>query len=141
MEWSSSSFEVVEVSGVDRITDRNASPWQRHPQFQRWKAHVQRLGRALEKGDLQQASIEFDALVNDLPEFGQLDPMAHPEFDAIGKAIRSHDLIGAREAFTRLENEVPSLHLQHQTQQTQTMELLEEDASESDPPGILDVTA
>lgn len=138
MDWSSNSFEVMEVGGVDRITDRNTSPWQRHPQFQRWKAHMQRLGRALEKGDLAQASIEFEALVNNLPEFGQVDPMAHPEFNAIGKAIRSLDLIGAREAFARLHGEVPSHHLHHQTQ---AVESPEENGNDNDSPGILDVTA
>ncbi|HWF05263.1 MAG TPA: hypothetical protein VHA06_16370 [Candidatus Angelobacter sp.] len=136
MEWSSSSFDVVEVGGIDRITDRSGSRQQRHPQFQQWNAHMQRLGRALEKGDLALAGTEFNALVNALPEFGQAFPMEHPAFDAIGRAIRALDLAGARESFALLKNEAHSLH-----HHTQLVDLAQEAGSNDDSPPILDVTA
>jgi hypothetical protein len=136
MEWSSNSFDVVEVGGIDRITDRTSSRQQHHPQFQPWNTHMQRLGRALEKGDLALAGIEFDALVNALPEFGQAVPMARPAFDAIGKAIRALDLVGAREAFALLKNEAPSHH-----HQPQLVDLAQEIGNDDESALILDVTA
>src|SRR6185369_15611906 len=71
---------------------------------------MQRLGQALANGNLGQARYEFEALVNDVPELGQADPMSHPQFTSLGRALQALDLAGAREAFAHLEHEVPSLN-------------------------------
>jgi hypothetical protein len=114
MDRSPNSLEEVQVGGVQRIADRNTAPWRRYQQLQRWKTHMQRLGHALKIGDMTQARTEFEALMNDVSEPGQADPMAHPQFGMIGKALQSLDLASAREAFTRLQNEVHLFHQHHQ---------------------------
>ena len=148
MDRSPNSLEEVQVGGVERIADRNTAPWRRYQQLQRWKTHMQRLGHALEIGDMAQARTEFEALMNDVSEPGQADPMAHPQFGMIGKALQSLDLAGAGEAFTRLQNEVPLLHQNHlhphhqaQPPDSYTESLPTENEIGGDPPKMLDVTA
>jgi len=111
MDRTPNSFE--EVAGVTRISGSGAAPWQRQQRLQQWKIHLQRLAAALENGDLKQARYEFEALVNDVPEPGQADPMAHPQFAYLGKALERQDLEGAREAFHHMQTEVPSLRDRH----------------------------
>jgi len=101
--------EEVHLKKVDRTGDRNASTWHRQQQLQRWKTHMQRLGQALEEGNLEQARREFEALINDAPEIGQVDPMAHPQFAVLGKSLQHLDLESARAAFCRLQDESPLL--------------------------------
>jgi hypothetical protein len=147
MDRLHNSLEDVQVGGVERITDPSTAPWRRYQQLQRWKIHMQRLGQALESGNIAQARSEFHALMNDVSEFGQADPMANPNFGLIGKALESLDLAGAREAFTHLQNEVHFLHQHHdqhhatQPPEPQAENLPNEDEDSSDPPRILDVTA
>lgn len=118
MDRSPNSFE--EVGGVTRISGSGAAPWQRQQRLQQWKIHLERLAAALESGNLAQARYEFEALVNDVPEPGQADPMAHPQFAFLGKALEHHDLAAAREAFHRMQTEVPSLRERHpQAQENQ----------------------
>ena len=111
MDRTPNSFE--EVAGVTRISGSGSAPWQRQQRLQQWKIHIQRLAAALENGELKQARYEFEALVNDVPEPGQADPMAHPQFAHLGKALERQDLAGAREAFHRMQHEVPSLRDHH----------------------------
>ena len=103
---------------------------------------MQRLGQALANGNLNQARFEFEALVSDAPEIGQADPMAHPQFVLLGRAIQSLDLAAASEAFSQLQNQAPSLR-QRQTHpdEHQGQDSTESQASDADAPGQLDVTA
>jgi hypothetical protein len=142
MDRSPNSFEEVQVGGIARIADRTAAPWGRQQQLQRWKTHMQRLGQALANGNLNQARFEFEALVSDAPEIGQADPMAHPQFVLLGRAIQSLDLAAARDAFSQLQNQAPSLR-QRQTHpdEHQGQDSTESQASDADAPGQLDVTA
>lgn len=101
MDRLPNSLEEVQVGGVERITDRSTAPWRRDQQLQRWKIHMQRLGQALESGNIAQARSEFHALMNDISEFGQADPMANPNFGLVGKALESLDLArGAGSLYT-----------------------------------------
>jgi hypothetical protein len=142
MDRSPNSFDEVQVGGISRIADRTAGPWQRQQRLQRWKTHMQRLGQALANGDLGQAQYEFDALVNDGPDVGQTDPMAHPQFTVLGRALQSHDLAAASEAFSRLQNEAPSLRLRQPHPEERVQQASAEDNATVDAtPGTLDVTA
>lgn len=143
MDRSPNSFDEVQVGRIARIADRNTEPWQRQQRLQLWKTHLQRLGQALANGNLTHAQFEFDALVNDGPDVGQTDPIAHPQFTVLGRALQSQDLPAAREAFHHLQNEAPSLHHrphnpeEHVTQDSATGD----DAGTDATPGTLDVTA
>jgi hypothetical protein len=143
MDRSPNSFDEVQVGGISRIADRTAEPWQRQQRLQRWKTHMQRLGQALANGNLGQAQYEFDALVNDGPDVGQADPMAHPQFTFLGRALQSQNLAAAREAFSRLENEAPSLHHRpHLPEERSAQDAAGADIASADAtPGTLDVTA
>jgi hypothetical protein len=143
MEPWSNPVEELHLTKVGRTADGNASPWQRLQQLQRWKTHMQRLGQALDEGNLGQARHEFEALINDAPEIGQADPMAHPQFAVLGKSLLRGDLEGAREAFAKLQSESPSLrHHRSQEEPVASREPAEEGRSaEQESSGTLDVTA
>ena len=140
MDRSPNSFE--EVGGVTRISGSSASPWHRQQRMQQWKIHLQRLATALESGNLAQARYEFEALVNDAPEPGQADPMAHPQFAFLGQALERQDLAGACEAFHRLQHEAPSLrHRPPLLEEHQKEDLPAEGKATEPARSKLDVTA
>ena len=143
MDRSSNSFDEVQVGGISRIADRTAEPWQRQQRLQRWKTHMQRLSQALANGNLEQAQLEFEALVNDGPDVGQTDPMAHPQFTSLGRALQSPDLAAAREALSRLQTEARSLHhRQHLPEERSAQDSAGADIASADAtPGTLDVSA
>jgi hypothetical protein len=103
---------------------------------------MQRLGQALEAGNLQQARYEFETLVNIAPEPGQPDSMAHPQFTALGRVIQERNLTRAREGFARLQSETHPLraHSNERPREMQASDVCDEQIK-SPAADHLDVTA
>ncbi len=84
--------------------------------FQARNADLQKLGQALQSGDLAAAQQEFQAIQN----LGQSSPFAgetpfknsarEQAFDAIGKTLQSGDLAGAQRAFAQLKSSFQHAH-------------------------------
>ena len=78
--------------------------------FQARQADLQKLGKALQSGDLDAAKQEMSAIQT----LGQSGPFANgapfkiaqreQDFEAIGQALQSGDLAGAQKAFAQLKN-------------------------------------
>ena len=78
--------------------------------FQARQADLQKLGKALESGDLAAAKQEMSAIQT----LGQSGPFANGDpfkisqreqaFEAIGQALQSGDLAGAQKAFAQLKS-------------------------------------
>ncbi|HYA14298.1 MAG TPA: hypothetical protein VEF33_08160 [Syntrophales bacterium] len=108
------------VSGINSNTNVYQANTQ-HTKFRQIKDNFQQLDQALQAGNLNGAQQAFAALQQLMPDLsldnkiqnGQTSighGLFKTDFNAIGLALKSGDLTGAKAAFAKLQQDIQSVH-------------------------------